>query len=545
MNLVGFVTPGASARGFFEPQFIHSCASCRASSHDSPRRPGPPSSVSNSGITTTTVPLAAHWPWPSRRGGMHARNQLLCECYGVNTGHWLAARPPLQKGTVTTNKIRRSIERGRGGTISIFAESSHLPALLRGKLAQTPSRVTRPRLLRPNERTNERTGRGYPSVSSDVLHAIAGPTGTPATCERHKSPKGSGPVSAFARARAQGRKKLGLPSRVRLSSVSSSLGHIRVLFLVAGFRHSPSLPPPSHRTRTHRRSSPPPFPRYTNENNSPVFLVKHRAARRPPREERQYQTRARSNGPRDHDGNHGLHVPHHVHGHARHHLGCPRGPRHGRHGHGRRQQLQDLRKMTEPIVRDMTGSFADGKPPLQMLFNFYTVDACFLSSQWHVTSRGMFAGSCIGVFLLAMSLEFLRRSVKEFDRFLVRQHIAKHQGAGTDRGSVSSKDAAAPIAAPAGGVCPAVVPPFRPNVFQQAIRAFLHFLQFTVAYFLMLLAMYFNIYIIVSIILGAFFGAFIFQWETLPLVPALHKRPPFAVADEQREDVSTCQEENC
>lgn len=155
---------------------------------------------------------------------------------------------------------------------------------------------------------------------------------------------------------------------------------------------------------------------------------------------------------------------------------------------------------------------------ISMLFNFYTVDACFLSSQWHVTSRGMFAGSCIGVFLLAMSLEFLRRSVKEFDRFLVRQHIAKHQGAGTDRGSVSSKDAAAPIAAPAGGVCPAVVPPFRPNVFQQAIRAFLHFLQFTVAYFLMLLAMYFNIYIIVSIILGAFFGAFIFQWETLPLV---------------------------
>ncbi|UNI23329.1 Copper Transporter integral membrane protein that functions in high affinity copper transport [Purpureocillium takamizusanense] len=154
---------------------------------------------------------------------------------------------------------------------------------------------------------------------------------------------------------------------------------------------------------------------------------------------------------------------------------------------------------------------------ISMLFNFYTVDACFLSNQWHVTSSGMFAGSCIGVFLLAMSLEFLRRSVKEFDRFLVRQHIAKHQpGAAADHGSVSSKDAAVRNAA--AGACPAVVPPFRPNVFQQAIRAFLHFLQFTVAYFLMLLAMYFNIYIIVSIILGAFFGAFIFQWETLPLI---------------------------
>lgn len=130
------------------------------------------------------------------------------------------------------------------------------------------------------------------------------------------------------------------------SSVSSSLGHIRVRFLVAGFQHSPSLPP-SHHTCTPVAVTSAALPGDTNENNSPVFLLKHRAAGRPPREERQYQTRARSNGPRDHDGNHGLHVAHHVHGHARHHVGCPRGSRHGRHGHGRRQQLQDLRKMTK------------------------------------------------------------------------------------------------------------------------------------------------------------------------------------------------------
>jgi copper transporter 1 len=120
-----------------------------------------------------------------------------------------------------------------------------------------------------------------------------------------------------------------------------------------------------------------------------------------------------------------------------------------------------------------------------MLFNLNTIDSCFLSSEWRITSTGMFAGSCIGVFLLGMALEFLRRSIKEYDRFLVRQHISNFQGSSTSaaRGSsVSSKDGAVATAA----VACAVVPPFRPNVWQQGIRAFLHLLAFVVAYILML-----------------------------------------------------------
>lgn len=121
-----------------------------------------------------------------------------------------------------------------------------------------------------------------------------------------------------------------------------------------------------------------------------------------------------------------------------------------------------------------------------MLFNLNTIDACFLTEQWHITSSGMFAGSCIGVFLLGMALEFLRRSVKEFDRYLIKQHVAKYQHApgapvGAAGGSVSSKEAT-PRAA-----C-AVIPPFRPNVLQQAARAFLHFLTFSLAYILMLVS---------------------------------------------------------
>lgn len=45
-------------------------------------------------------------------------------------------------------------------------------------------------------------------------------------------------------------------------------------------------------------------------------------------------------------------------------------------------------------------------------------------------------------------------------------------------------------------------------------------LQFAVAYFIMLLAMYYNGYIIISIIIGAFLGAFIFSWEGIHITDA-------------------------
>lgn len=148
---------------------------------------------------------------------------------------------------------------------------------------------------------------------------------------------------------------------------------------------------------------------------------------------------------------------------------------------------------------------------ISMLWNWNTVGSCFVAESWHITSKGMFAGSCIGVVLLVMSLEFLRRSVKEFDAYLIRQHEAKFEASSAavphGNASDSSKNAAA--------ACAVAPPPFRPNIFQQAIRAFLHMTQFAVAYFVMLLAMYYNGYFIICIFIGAYLGSFIFQWETL------------------------------
>ncbi|KAI1418402.1 Ctr copper transporter family-domain-containing protein [Hypoxylon sp. FL1857] len=153
---------------------------------------------------------------------------------------------------------------------------------------------------------------------------------------------------------------------------------------------------------------------------------------------------------------------------------------------------------------------------ISMLWNWYTVDSCFLSSSWHNTTTGMFAGSCIGVILLTMSLELLRRTIKEYDRYLIRKHTLNATSAppagaaaknGDDKGAMASSTPINQGVVHSGG--------FRPTVLEQAIRALLHMVQFAVAYFIMLLAMYYNGYIIICIFIGAYIGAFIFHWEQL------------------------------
>lgn len=167
---------------------------------------------------------------------------------------------------------------------------------------------------------------------------------------------------------------------------------------------------------------------------------------------------------------------------------------------------------------------------ISMMWNWYTIDACFISSQWHITSSGMFAGSGIGVILLVVVLEFLRRLSREYDRFIVRQAQRHQLTLRLSTASVSrngSEDDANPskrsttIASRgisgtvAGGL--ATSAQFRPHVVQQMIRALLHMLQFAVAYFIMLLAMYYNGYLIICIFIGAYIGAFIFSWEMISL----------------------------
>ncbi|KAJ5662651.1 uncharacterized protein N7477_010267 [Penicillium maclennaniae] len=126
------------------------------------------------------------------------------------------------------------------------------------------------------------------------------------------------------------------------------------------------------------------------------------------------------------------------------------------------------------------------------------------TESWHITSHGMFAGSCIGVICLVICLEFLRRLGKEYDRFLVREHRLRLMAIKSDN---SVKTSCAKFATPM----------FTPTIIQQAIRALFHMAQFAVAYFVMLLAMYYNGYFIICIFIGAYIGSFLFSWESISL----------------------------
>jgi copper transporter 1 len=130
----------------------------------------------------------------------------------------------------------------------------------------------------------------------------------------------------------------------------------------------------------------------------------------------------------------------------------------------------------------------------------------------------MFAGSCIGVLLLVISLEALRRASREYDAYIMRAHLENYtsptaaasrlQDVSDDPSKTPSTQSTTPLLQPQS---------FTPNIFQQFVRAFLHMAQFAVAYIVMLLAMYYNGYLIICIFLGAFVGAFIFSWHSMAL----------------------------
>ena len=135
----------------------------------------------------------------------------------------------------------------------------------------------------------------------------------------------------------------------------------------------------------------------------------------------------------------------------------------------------------------------------------------------------MFAGSCIGVILLVITLELLRRMSKEYDRYILRNYqrtLADPERAEKVlHGSHSESSSRSSSAKPSRANSFIQTQPrrFRPSVFQQMVRALLHMAQFAIAYIIMLLAMYYNGYIIICIFIGAFFGAFIFQWESVTI----------------------------
>jgi solute carrier family 31 (copper transporter), member 1 len=119
----------------------------------------------------------------------------------------------------------------------------------------------------------------------------------------------------------------------------------------------------------------------------------------------------------------------------------------------------------------------------------------------------MFAGSCIGVICLVISLEFLRRVQREYEAFIRRQdqkkdrqrllgQVNESQSTSESGEGRNDKRMGAQVIdrfiSPTTSMNPGPQPEKATLLQRQVIRSLLHMLQFGVAYFIMLLAMYYN-----------------------------------------------------
>ena len=149
-----------------------------------------------------------------------------------------------------------------------------------------------------------------------------------------------------------------------------------------------------------------------------------------------------------------------------------------------------------------------------LIFDFSTLG--FLASSWHITNDGMFAASCIGVTLLVVILESLRLFGKKYDDWILLQFRARMAAIVTENKPTSC----APLGAtenlsrlPSGQYIT-----FRASPLQQLGRAVIHAVTLGVAYIIMLLAMSYNGYIIICIILGGGLGKFFCDWMTRKVI---------------------------
>ncbi|CAN8099904.1 unnamed protein product [Discula destructiva] len=162
---------------------------------------------------------------------------------------------------------------------------------------------------------------------------------------------------------------------------------------------------------------------------------------------------------------------------------------------------------------------------ISMMWNWYTIDACFIADSWHVSSNGAFAATCIGTVLLVMTMEALRRLSKEYDEWILRSFRTRAASLETSQsdpllqegGSAKGATMASAKQLPTSPLQTRTVV-FRASPLQQAVRSVLHAVALGVAYIVMLLVMSYNGYIIVCVLIGGALGKFFCDWMTRSMV---------------------------
>lgn len=155
----------------------------------------------------------------------------------------------------------------------------------------------------------------------------------------------------------------------------------------------------------------------------------------------------------------------------------------------------------------------NGDCKVSMMWNWNTIDACFISSDWHIETPGQFAGTCIGVFVWVVALQGWMRLHREYDRWIVNRWTSRSGGRSDVKSESQAKNMDLTSEMSLGS---SSYKKFRISLPQQLLRAAIYSVEFGAGYLLMLMAMYYNGYVLISGFIGAFVGYFLFGYDTVP-----------------------------
>jgi len=146
-----------------------------------------------------------------------------------------------------------------------------------------------------------------------------------------------------------------------------------------------------------------------------------------------------------------------------------------------------------------------------MLWNTQIIDTCIIFPQWHIHSNMSFLFSILVIVCLCVLYEYLRVVQQALD-LRIATSLAAARGKGRTRGLGSGRSASDPETEETGlltrkkeGTVCAPIP-----IVSRVLRAAVYGASVFLSFFLMLIFMTYNAYLIAAVVVGAAFGHFIF-----------------------------------
>lgn len=150
---------------------------------------------------------------------------------------------------------------------------------------------------------------------------------------------------------------------------------------------------------------------------------------------------------------------------------------------------------------------------MDMLWNTNVIDTCIVFRSWHITSTAAFAFSFLAIVGLGVFYEYLRIFSRRFDQNLAQSLRAKGKAPirlPSTRSSPERDNGNAGLGLTTGRLSKASPPGTPVPLIPRLTRAALYGATVFLSFFLMLVFMTYNAYLILAVVLGAAIGHFIF-----------------------------------